>query len=30
MEFKATDTQFIHKEFINTGTINQYSITKKV
>lgn len=29
MEFKATDTNFIHKEFINTGTINQYSITKK-
>ena len=30
MEFKATDTEFIHKEFINPGTINQYSITKKL
>lgn len=30
MEFKEKDDRFIHKEFINTGTINQYSITKKV
>jgi hypothetical protein len=30
MEFKATDTEFIHKEFINTNAISQYSITKKL
>ena len=28
LEFKEKDTEFIHKEFINEGTINQYSITK--
>lgn len=30
MEFKATDNKFIHREFINTNAISQYSITKKV
>jgi O-methyltransferase len=30
MEFKERDNNFIHKEFINLGAINQYSITKKV
>jgi O-methyltransferase len=30
IEFKENDNSFVHKEFINLGTINQYSITKKV
>ena len=30
MEFKERDNRFIHKEFINVGIINQYSITKKI
>jgi O-methyltransferase len=28
LEFKETDTEFIHKEFINVNDINQYCITK--
>ena len=28
LEFKETNSEFIHQEIINTGTINQYCITK--